>query len=467
MKHIRTAAFILLMPAALIAAPSGEWSDIAHQDPEWNFPPHGTTNYIDTPAQLARFAHLINNGSHTDSTVLITNDIDLAAHFWFPAGNWDNPFRGTLAAIPGIAIRNMTVTNCNVCTNIGAAGAGLFGYIGSGGVQSLTLANARVTLTHANATVYAGIIAGWIHGGTIADCSADGTVTAATTSASPVCAGGIVGKSIVATLVGCSADTAVTATATYIDNANAGGIAGANAFTLANCSSRGTATAYSATGWAIAGGIAGKSEAGSFIANCESRSDASATGREYGAIAGGIAGTSIGTLANCVSLGTVTATAPAENPVSAGVPTRHVGAIAGRNYGTVTACYWNKNATDLPATDPYHHPPPPQGVHSVAIILDPRPAIACGSFTAPPGTVNATRSLIPLLNAWVALLNNAWGTTTRPPTTVTYVDWTLATSRDGYPTLTPACRRIHTAPSEHPSPRIKPIFRDPSWGLIP
>ena len=300
MKTTRTTRATLaaaLCGAAMLASGvrAGEWSDLANRDTDWGpVLTSGSTNYVATAAELAQFAHLVNNGTtFSGTTVLITDSLDLSAHYWKPAGDPSHVFRGALTAAPGVLLDGMTINAVNLDTGLAAVNgyAGLIGY-SNGRIDNIALTNTLITIIPAQHSHYIGGIAGRTDtNGRITDCSNHGSITVTVngshTGTTYPQVGGIAGY-IGAPVTDCLNLCAVTVSTTGRSMGTLGGIAG-----------------YGAKD---SGPILGNS--GGNIIRCENRAPVSMI-RGAGSVAstpcvGGISGQHWARLTDCVNYGSVT-----------------------------------------------------------------------------------------------------------------------------------------------------------------
>ena len=268
---------------------SGNWADAANRATSWQYKTiANATNRINTAAELAQFAWLVNNGTTFANTVnIIAGNMNLAAHYWTPAGNNSKQFTGTLAAENGAMLDGMTIIDSTLYY------AGLFGNIGSSGrVSSLTITNFTIS-----ARQFGGSIAGY-NMGVINDCSSYGTVSSSSSSGAAV--GGIAGYNS-GTIINCANHANIS---TSGESTSTGGIAGYNSSgTIANCANHGSVSSLAS--YSYIGGIT--------------------SDNSYGA----------GMIANCVSYGAV----------SYYEPSVYAGGIAGRNSVAIKNSYWNPATT--------------------------------------------------------------------------------------------------------------------------
>ena len=217
----------------------------------------------------------------------LADNIDLTGIDWTPIGKDDNKaYTGTFDG-NGKTITGLTVTGSNDY-------AGLFGYIGSGGmVKNVVLEDVQITSD--NSSGYAGGVAGYCYRGTLENCSVSGSVSGSGSSSD---VGGVVGYQLVGSITGCSSS------ATVKGMNRAGGVVGVtnNGATLTACYATGDVTVENdGTSYACAGGIVGMNGGNSTLTACYA--------------AGNVSGKGSGTI--------------------------HVGGAVGENYGTLTACYWS------------------------------------------------------------------------------------------------------------------------------
>lgn len=169
----------------------------------------GSQFVIKTAEQLAGLAMLVNKEDRKPSNTgtkgwfyncefLIALDvIDLSGHDWTPIGDAAaRYFAGTLVgAAPNnengaVIIRNMTVNT----------GAGLAGYISGGGIENITLENAKINATGGNI----GSFVGYIAAGNLENLSSDADIRVSGESEPQGCyVGGIVGNTYNSSITAC------------------------------------------------------------------------------------------------------------------------------------------------------------------------------------------------------------------------------------------------------------------------
>ena len=249
---------------------------------------------INTPAQLAKLAELVNEGntSYNAAHYKLMNDLDISAYNsgegWMPigiAGEYfegaavDNPFKGVFDGggkkITGLYI---TFTFERYITE------GLFGYLKDATVKNLGVVGASI---RGNLTNNAGVggVAGKMDGGMVQYCYVIGSV----------------------------------------EGASVGGVVGiVNGGTVENCWSGGRVSMDYTSG-SYSGGVAGIVEGGGMVKNCYSTAAVGGT-----RIVGGVIGlvTTSGTVQNCYSTGSI------------GSKSRqHIGGVVGlSNNGVVKNC---------------------------------------------------------------------------------------------------------------------------------
>lgn len=134
---------------------------------------------INSEAEMARLAYLVNKGHQTfnDYYILLDCDLNMERHNWIPIGDGNNiysyktPFMGTFDG------QGHTISGINV-NRSGQNYNGLFGWLGRlddstpvGRLRSLRLTNS--TIIGGN---YTGGLVGYLYFGTVTDCFTDATV---------------------------------------------------------------------------------------------------------------------------------------------------------------------------------------------------------------------------------------------------------------------------------------------------
>jgi hypothetical protein len=272
---------------------SSDWSEEAYRDTSFTT----ADTVISTPAQLAQFAHLVNNGARFSGlTVTLANDISLAGHFWTPistGGAFDGTFDGTgktircviidrpttdtqgLFGYPGGTIRNLNVADVDIT---GRDDVG--GLVGDAiGVVSNCSVSGRVT-----GRFYVGGVLGYGHGTTTDQCVNRSNVTGSSR------VGGVVGGGGLNPVTGCRNEGSVSGSTEYL-----GGVMGAARSDILDSSNSGAVFGPTVSG---CGGIVGTTE--HRVRNCRNSGDVSG-----GVNVGGILGVGCQELMRCVNTGTV------------------------------------------------------------------------------------------------------------------------------------------------------------------
>lgn len=149
------AARTLLLMVAITLAPmavggaelSGSWSDEANRNTLWGSNYETATTFtVNSEADLAQLAYLVNNGSDfSGKTVTLTNDLDLSAHEWVSIGCYDETnikfysFKGIFDG-GNYSISGMTINKPSANVQ------GLFGIIANGAIiRNVILTSGSVT----------------------------------------------------------------------------------------------------------------------------------------------------------------------------------------------------------------------------------------------------------------------------------------------------------------------------------
>lgn len=249
---------------------ASEWSEAAWRDTSFT----ASSTIINTPAKLAQFAWLVNNGNSFEGrTVTLSADIDLSRHLWVPIGTEDYPFQGRFNGA-GHCINGLYIDNSSRDQQ------GLFGYFfdyGSSAIENVVVTNLDIT-----ARDKVGGIAG-VATGTVRDCTVFGNI------AGRDCVGGVAGKS-----KSYIRNCAVVANVSGRDEI--GGVVGSTEYhTVEGCQ-----TAGKVIGDSYTGGVVGLSE-GQGIYLCVNHAEVTAS-TNY---CGGVVGYTLGPVENCVSYGTI------------------------------------------------------------------------------------------------------------------------------------------------------------------
>lgn len=138
---------ITLAPMAVGGAElSGSWSDEANRNTSWGSDYAATTFTVNSEADLAQLAYLVNNGSDfSGKTITLANDLDLSAHEWVGIGCYDAT-KSEYYSFKGIfdggdnSISGMTINKPS------ADALGLFGTIDNGAIiRNVILTSGSVT----------------------------------------------------------------------------------------------------------------------------------------------------------------------------------------------------------------------------------------------------------------------------------------------------------------------------------
>jgi uncharacterized repeat protein (TIGR02543 family) len=266
------------------------WTDYASED-EADVEQNTTTNTVTvhTAAGLAWVADQVN--SHGNSfygwTIVVDQDIDLAAHRWVPIGSYSYYFQGAFDGqermISGMHIGTAAHPDANLTT------AGLFGYVYYTNIRNVRLAD--VVIYSAQNWAYIGGLTGYANSTAFSNCTVSGTAVSNRGYTGGL-TGGLYQGSIIASF------SSVSVTVGY--DGYGGGLAGLAEYTaIANSMSTGDLTGgdYSRIG----GFLSYSSNA--TIRNCAATGDL--TGGMGGYI-GGFAGTIYnGTMTNNYAAGSV------------------------------------------------------------------------------------------------------------------------------------------------------------------
>ena len=310
----------------------------------------GDTIKIGTAEELAKIG---NDSSYPLSgNYILTANIDLggsAEKPWTPIGsNKDHAFTGTFDG-DGHTISGLYINNSSVY-------AGLFGYVGRGGmIRDLTVEG---EITVSGSTSCVGGIAGIVSSSGlvemsvltdsddsetgIIDCTSKVTINVTYNDPSGLSVGGIVGSCGGATISGCKncGDVSVVGTRES-DIVNIGGIVGysGSSTIIRNCCNTGAVSVQDAD-YVYAGGVMGYNNEYSDVSNCYNTGAVSAQNVEDAAL-GGVVGYNYdddeSTVSNCYNTGAVNA----EDAEYA-----NLGGVVGENDGSVSNCY---NTGDLTA----------------------------------------------------------------------------------------------------------------------
>jgi len=229
-------------------------------------------------------------------------DVDLSSYAgrkfniigYFRTDEDNKPFTGVFDG-NGCTISNFTYFNA-LFDHVG-----LFGYLGENGeIKDLGMSNHYI---NGGRDCY-GALVGWLHGGTITNCSVQGYIEGADDI------GGLVGKNQEGNIINCYA------TCRVLGEGGLGGLVGCNSGTITTCHSSGLV--YGTEG---VGGLVGTNIG--TITGCYAEGD-SIKGHTY---VGGLSGKNNGTITNCSTRATVIG------------HYEYVGCLVGLNEGIISHCY--------------------------------------------------------------------------------------------------------------------------------
>ena len=271
-------------------------------------PVSGDIYVIETCAQLAKLAQMVNGGEKlAGKTVQLANDLDLNGHQWTPIGkNNSYRFSGSFEGC-GYTVSGLTIGTADVPRD--GNYHGLFGYVSGAGSAICDLNLDRVSVYGKS---YAGALVGYYYDGAVVNCSASGTVsgdsyigllmgyasalevshcgTDGAVAATTDHVGGIVASMQNSTMKQCRSGASVTG------GSNVGGLVGRLSGSITDCYSRGTVSGESAVG-GLVGYTTGSNAMGGAVAitNCYWAGRLTADGSK-----GGIVGSYLGEL-SCTS----------------------------------------------------------------------------------------------------------------------------------------------------------------------
>lgn len=288
----------------------GIWTDYAAAEFAGGTGTEADPYRISTAEQLAKLAKDVNSGildlNHNGKSFVLTNDIDLQGHRWFPIGTGTtqsshHSFYGRFDG-KGFAIKNLYVDE-----SADGFAAGLFGNFGGSAVGTVSLQNLNITdayVTSKQAQLDpdildgVGILIGNAAPGygleiTVKNCKVQGTVTTDTTY--PNQCGGLVGSNSYALYENCEADVNV------IGRGYSGGFVGNDFFgKYSNCTVKGSVSGFNSVG-----GFAGLIFSNSNLTKCISYANVTGANWHVGGFVG-YAETSM--INSCVALGNVEST---------------------------------------------------------------------------------------------------------------------------------------------------------------
>ena len=276
---------------------------------------------IDTPEELAKIG--VDEKYPLDGNYILTADIELGGNEtnqWTPIGTSGNKFTGTFDG-DGHTISGLYINNDASTYGV----AGLFGYVGTGGmIRDLTV-EGEIDPEDRNGSV-GGIVGA--NDGTVSNCISDVDIKN-TTGYAGATIGGVVGNANSgSTVENCRYTGAIDVT--YNDTTmETGGVVGqASGCTVSNCENAGTVKSDIWTG-----GIVGSNNGGT-ISNCRNSGIVASNALEPGAGIGGIVGENYGVILDSYNAGTVTGGA-----CTGGVVGFNVAEDSNSTSGTIENCY--------------------------------------------------------------------------------------------------------------------------------
>jgi hypothetical protein len=310
---------VLAIPLCSHAA-SGLWSDHAAATYDGGDGSAGDPFQIGTAGQMALLAANANAepnyslGQH----FVLTADIDLAAHYWVPVGEFKGSFDGQ-----GNKVLNLTIDSS------GESYRGLFGRINSGAeIANLGIINCDIVCYQSS-----GALAGSVSTATVSNCYSTGMINGYGDNGGLI---GDVGASGVFSLSSSWSSCAMTARVAS-DRARTGGLVGpiwTGTTTIHNCHATGAVNGYENCG----GLVALNYQATVTISNCYSTGDVTTPKTNWNNVGGimGLAGSSSNTtITNCYAAGVITGSD------SSGKTGGIIGGCDGGGVRTVTNSYYN------------------------------------------------------------------------------------------------------------------------------
>jgi hypothetical protein len=264
---------------------------------------------------LGNWIDAVNSPADWGRRFILTADINLASQVYTqaPIAYCMHPNAYTYQGTPftgdfdgnGHSLANLTISASD--RNF----IGLFGSLGPGGqVRNLSIENAQI-----RGVWYAGILAGYIHTGTISNCSVNGSAIG------EKMIGGLAGHNLSGVITRCHANVTVKSIIS-----DSGGLVGLTKYgTITECYVTGSIGSFY---WV--GGLTGYSESGAML-NCY------ATGSVQGSyfVGGLTGGNNSGTLLNCYATGSVQGSSEVGGLIGANEALSYAG------YLVVTSCFWD------------------------------------------------------------------------------------------------------------------------------
>jgi len=301
MALVMTVTLSITFTVPLAAETTGYWTDaenVATEDPDYDFA--SNTYTIDNAAELAWVANKVNSDTYNTAggaTFILSNDIDLAGHFWVPIGVFQHrTLTGTFDG-NGYTISNMTIGTASEPSTL--TEAGLIGYANGAVIKDINMTDVSIYTSVAdNVFIKAGAIVGMAYSSTISDCSAAGIISGSGTLAlsSSRGVGGIVGLST-SDIDRCSSSINIIAGGSMLP---VGGLVGL--MTGGNITESYATGNVSGSGAKYIGGLVGFADGGGTISDSYATGDVTGGGSSD---AGGLIGHSYYNIESCFATGDV------------------------------------------------------------------------------------------------------------------------------------------------------------------
>ena len=301
MALVMTVTLSITSTVPVAAETTGYWTDaenVSTVPPDYDFATHTYT--IDNAAELAWVATEVNSVAYNDTggaTFILSNDIDLAGHFWVPIGEFQqHTLTGTFDG-NGYTISNMTIGTASEPSTL--TEAGLIGYADDAVIKDINMTDVSIYTSVAdNVFIKAGAIVGMAFSSTISDCSVAGIISGSGTLAvsSSRGVGGIVGLST-SDIERCSSSINIIAGGSMLP---VGGLVGL--MTGGNITESYATGNVSGSGAKYIGGLVGFAEGGGTISDSYATGDVTGGGSSD---AGGLVGHSYYNIESCFAIGEV------------------------------------------------------------------------------------------------------------------------------------------------------------------
>lgn len=287
-----------------------------------------------SPYQIATLNNLYwvtQNPSSWNKYFVQTADIDASSSSTWASGAGFSPIgNGTTGFTGSYDGKNFTISNLYI--NRSASSVGFFGKLSTpSSINNVSLKDLSISATNGN---YIGSLVGYFDGGTITGCCASGTVNATTNNGSSF--GGFVGLIWTSgSIENCSSSVTVNVSSSSQSNANIGGFAGwlNTNCTISKCYSTGNVTGDGFSQGGFVGTLYG------VVSNCYSTGNVTRanakTGSSIAAFVGSLNSTSIPSISNSYSSGSIVYTGTT-NPTNRGFCGSASVAV-----GKISGCYFN------------------------------------------------------------------------------------------------------------------------------